>query len=214
LQVTNWFEVTDEGTNFRRILPFLRRTIVLVLGLYWWTYSERSKTVKNRLITLAVLVALLASFAFTPARSASAQVAIPVTGTFTDALGGTGTFAGSFDIQRFTARGGQLLAIGTLTGTLTDSLGTVLGTVTRQITLPVGVAQASCEILDLTLGPLDLNLLGLVVHLDVVHLDITAEQGPGNLLGNLLCAVAGLLDNTPSLAGLAQLLNQILNILG
>ena len=53
---------------------------------------------------------------------------------------------------------------------------------------------ASCEILDLVLGPLDLDLLGLVVTLDTVHLNITAEQGPGNLLGNLLCAVAGLLD--------------------
>ena len=45
----------------------------------------------------------------------------------------------------------------------------------------------------------------------VIVLDITAESGPGNLLGNLLCAVAGLLDN-PS--GLARLLNQILAILG
>ena len=31
-------------------------------------------------------------------------------------------------------------------------------------------ATGSCEILDLTLGPLDLDLLGLVVHLDQVHL--------------------------------------------
>ena len=38
-------------------------------------------------------------------------------------------------------------------------------------------------------------------------LDITAQTGAGNLLGNLLCAVAGLLDN-PS--GLVRLLNQIL----
>ena len=44
------------------------------------------------------------------------------------------------------------------------------------------------------LGPLDLNLLGLEVHLDPVVLDIVAQPGPGNLLGNLLCAVAGLLD--------------------
>lgn len=51
-----------------------------------------------------------------------------------------------------------------------------------------------------------------------MHLTINAEQGPGNLLGNLLCAVAGLLD-TPSpvagvLNGIARLLNQILSILG
>ena len=80
--------------------------------------------------------------------------------------------------------------------------------------LPVA-ATGSCQILDLVLGPLDLNLLGLLVHLDTVHLNITAQQGPGNLLGNLLCAVAGLLDNpaTPA-GGLAGLLNRILGILG
>jgi hypothetical protein len=66
------------------------------------------------------------------------------------------------------------------------------------------------------LGPLNLDLLGLQVFLDTVTLEITAEQGPGNLLGNLLCAVAGLLDTAPSgglLSGIANLLNQILNVL-
>jgi hypothetical protein len=71
-------------------------------------------------------------------------------------------------------------------------------------------ATASCQILNLVLGPLDLNLLGLQVHLNQVVLDITAVPGAGNLLGNLLCSVANLLNN-PS--GLAQLLNQILGIL-
>jgi len=74
----------------------------------------------------------------------------------------------------------------------------------------------SCQILDLVLGPLDLNLLGLNVHLDRVVLNIFATPGPGALLGNLLCAVAGLLDGSP-LAGLlgqlSQLLNQILGTL-
>jgi hypothetical protein len=43
-----------------------------------------------------------------------------------------------------------------------------------------------CTVLDLTLGPLDLNLLGLMVHLDTVHLVITADS-EGGLLGSLLC---------------------------
>lgn len=66
------------------------------------------------------------------------------------------------------------------------------------------------------LGPLDLDLLGLVVHLNQVHLNITADAGPGNLLGNLLCAIAGLLDPGPlsNLQALVNLLNQILAILG
>ena len=68
------------------------------------------------------------------------------------------------------------------------------------------------------LGPLDLNLLGLKVHLDTVHLNITAQGGPGNLVGNLLCAVAGLLDGGTGLNGilnqLTGILNRLLAVLG
>ena len=46
------------------------------------------------------------------------------------------------------------------------------------------------------LGPLDLNLLGLEIHLDTVVLDIIANPA-GGLLGELLCAVANLLDGGP-----------------
>jgi uncharacterized membrane protein YoaK (UPF0700 family) len=49
-----------------------------------------------------------------------------------------------------------------------------------------------------------------------VVLNITAVPGAGNLLGNLLCAVAGLLDGTglPTLNEiLANLLNSILGLL-
>jgi hypothetical protein len=47
-----------------------------------------------------------------------------------------------------------------------------------------------CSILDLTLGPLDLNVLGLLVHLDRLRLTITAVRG-GGILGDLLCGLAG-----------------------
>jgi hypothetical protein len=52
--------------------------------------------------------------------------------------------------------------------------------------VPPGV----CTVLDLVLGPLDLNLLGLMIHLDRVHLRITADPA-GGLLGSLLCGLAG-----------------------
>lgn len=79
-------------------------------------------------------------------------------------------------------------------------------------------AQAgTCDVLALVLGPLHLDLLGLVVDLNTVVLDITAQAGAGNLLGNLLCAVVGLLDGTGgvtgALADVAGLLTQAVNIL-
>lgn len=62
--------------------------------------------------------------------------------------------------------------------------------------------NGGCQILFLDLGPIFLDVLGLQVDLSQIELDITAVPGPGNLLGNLLCAVAGLLDGTGFLSGL------------
>lgn len=44
-------------------------------------------------------------------------------------------------------------------------------------------------------------------------LDIIATPGPENLLGNLLCAVAGLLDGNGFLRQISQILKSILAIL-
>lgn len=80
---------------------------------------------------------------------------------------------------------------------------------------PQAPSARTCDILHLVLGPLDLDLLGLQIHLDRVVLDIVAQTGAGNLLGNLLCAVTGLLDGGlgGALGQLTTLLNQILDLL-
>jgi hypothetical protein len=139
---------------------------------------------------------------------------IPISGTFEDLLG-EGTFEGTYTIQRFVVEDGVLYAVGTLAGTLTDALGGTTDVFERNVQLPVdlGNSTATCDILFLQLGPLDLDLLGLVIHLDQITLEITAEAGPGNLLGNLLCAVAGLLDGGLSLNLVADLLNVIVDLL-
>jgi hypothetical protein len=78
---------------------------------------------------------------------------------------------------------------------------------------------ASCNILNLALGPLDLNLLGLQVELDdcsggPVTVDVTATPGSG-LLGDLLCSLANVLNNpTQSLAILRQIIALIGSLLG
>lgn len=149
-----------------------------------------------------------------------------IKGTF----GNGGTVTGKFTPRRFLVNGaGELVAAGKLRATLTRASGKVVGTETKHVRIPVrtigGVAPtartaanmraASCDILNLVLGPLDLDLLGLQVHLDKVVLKIDAAPGAGNLLGNLLCAVAGLLDGGQSglLTQISQILNSILAIL-
>jgi hypothetical protein len=170
------------------------------------TYTMKALT---RIAMAVILTVAMVGLPFA-ARTVSAQgtaaqaLTIPITGT-----GAAGTFAGTFQLQKFVSSQGQLLASGVLTGTVTAANGTVTSIV-KTITLPATVAQASCEILHLDLGPLTLNLLGLNVTLSRVVLDISAQPGPGNLLGNLLCSVANLLNNP---GALANLLNQILALL-
>jgi hypothetical protein len=82
--------------------------------------------------------------------------------------------------------------------------------------LPASAAQAqrqTCQVLKLVLGPLNLDLLGLVVDLygktpsDPVVVTINAQPDKG-LLGQLLCGVAGG-GGISSVAGLQSLLNSL-----
>ena len=68
----------------------------------------------------------------------------------------------------------------------------------------------NCPVLHLELGPVDLDLLGLRVQLNQVVLDVDSVPEPGNLLGNLLCAVAHLLDGVALGALLQDLLDNLL----
>ena len=166
-------------------------------------------------LRLLLAAAMLGTMLLVPATASAAkpaaaysipvQAAAPSGFTITDA---------AFSLTRFALQNGQLVGIGTLTGTLTNTLTGVTTAISQLITIPISVAGTTCQILHLTLGPLDLNLLGLVVHLNQVVLNIDAQSGPGNLLGNLLCAVAGLLDAGGPLTGLVGLLNNILRLLG
>ena len=153
---------------------------------------------KLRLTALAVLIALTSAFVLAPF-SVSAKPR-PVTGTATfQGIAGT--------VTNLKAVYNEATNTTTISGRFTDTAGNVTNFTTNLLG-----ASGSCQILHLELGPLDLNVLGLMLHLDKVVLDITAQSGSGNLLGNLLCAVAHLLDSGPFntiLADLTDLLNQI-----
>lgn len=166
---------------------------------------------KVKLIALASLTAIVLGLAAVAATLApSAKAAPPGAGlssTITPAQSG-GILNGTFTITNITTEAGQLIANGVFTGTANGE------TITSTAQAPISAAAArTCTILDLTLGPLHLDLLGLVVDLNQVHLVITGERGPGNLLGNLLCAVAGLLDGGANGGAIQQLLDQINAIL-
>jgi hypothetical protein len=147
---------------------------------------------------------------------ADALMLLPVAGGVTVPVAGTtskgGKFTGTFNIKQFSVVNNQIVATGTLTGTIQNGVGSVIGSLLKTISQIVTFHGATCDILHLELGPLDLDLLGLVVHLDKIVLDIDADP-TGGLLGSLLCAIANLLNTNGPLADIANLLNQILALL-
>jgi hypothetical protein len=182
---------------------------------------------------LTVLAALLLSaslmFSQNPGSGnphGQGSLAVPITGQLTAPASGplsslSGALTGVFNITHFAVQNNQLMAIGNLVGTVTNAAGTASTVALSNVTAPVtNQSTGSCSILSLTLGPLDLNVLGLDVNIpNPVVVNIVAQQGPGNLLGNLLCQVAGLLNNGGLLGGsglgqITGLLNSILGLLG
>jgi hypothetical protein len=175
-------------------------------------------------LSLLVGVLAIALSALAAVAAPSAQSAKTTGGATTDLITGTNGLVGQFTVTSFKKVNGVIRAYGTFHGT--DASGNTVSDsgyadviaangqplTGSSSTLATAAATGSCQILNLTLGPLHLDLLGLVVDLNQIHLTITAQQGPGNLLGNLLCAVAGLLDNTGT-GGLSGLLQSIVNLL-
>jgi hypothetical protein len=178
-------------------------------------------------------VGIGAASASTPDRTSARSVvgksdAGKITSTVVGKASNGGKVTGSFTPTRFVQRDGVLYAKGFLEGKITNPDGskTKFSGIKKMPVKKINGQSATdartvnraaaCDILNLVLGPLDLNVLGLQVSLQRVVLDIVAVAGAGQLLGNLLCAVAGLLDGGP-LAGLlgqlSTLLNQILGLL-
>ena len=126
----------------------------------------------------------------------SAPLSLPVSGVLTDG----GTFSGILTVTKLALdSAGKLVASGNLVGTAVSNIGQPSTPVDQPVTnVPATIhapAAGSCDILNLKLGSLNLDVLGLVVDLTPLNLDVSALPGPGKLLGDLLCTVAHLLDN-------------------
>jgi hypothetical protein len=154
-------------------------------------------------------------------RNTGKFISTPVQGTINGIA-----FTAEYRITEFVHENNKaLFAVATLNNIVGEGLpSAVAGLAGQQIMVPVqlpeGDARASatgrttCDVLFLDLGPLNLDLLGLQVNLAEVVLEIVAEAGGGNLLGNLLCAVTSLLDPVAAIAAIAELLNNIIDLIG
>jgi hypothetical protein len=186
---------------------------------------------------LGTLVAVACVSALIIPVAASAQTpssGVPVTSLAYVPISGVAKnhkkFNGHFAVDKFVARNGKTFAVGTLTGRLgqrrIDRSNVAIPAKVANSSVP-GIARsaASCPVVHLVLGPVNLNLLGVVVTLgggslanQPIVLDVTAVSGTGNLLGNLVCGVSNLLNGTGLTgltsgltAGLLNLVNTLLS---
>lgn len=161
---------------------------------------------KLRVLALALVTALAVSIV-APLHTTPAHAAAPVGAALTVPVN-QGTAVGTLTVTSFKVVNGVLTAVGTYSGTTAN--GTAVTNAAATAPVSTAASSGSCSILHLVLGPINLNLLGLQVTTNQIVLDITAQPGPGNLLGNLLCAVANLLNQGGPASGLAGLLNTLL----
>jgi hypothetical protein len=141
------------------------------------------------------------------------------TGTFTSASGGGNVVADvliqslSVDPKtRALSVSGVITFVSGLTGVAPQRF-SAPATLTAPASAGRAVAPAAvCTILVLDIGAIHLDLLGLVIDLAPINLDITADPA-GGLLGQLLCAIANLLNGPGPLGRILSLVNQINRIL-
>jgi hypothetical protein len=150
--------------------------------------------------------------------SAAAQDALPFAKTVpvTGQAKNGKKFTGTYTIKKFKQSNGKAVAVGTLKGKLKGRHVRRTG-----VRMPASIADTgstfqvptpgACPVLNLNLGPINLNLLGLRIATNQINLLIEAIPGAGNLLGNLLCAVTNLLN--PSAQTPLQQLLAVLNAL-
>jgi hypothetical protein len=184
-----------------------------------------------RSVPLVLTVLMLVPFAnatveplsAAPAAVSPPLVTLPLAGT----TNGNGTFSGTLAISSVGSDAGGVFVEGVVSGTVTRANKTPVGTVVSvPVRLPltgnwprglaqlapgdsVVLAQATCGILHLEIGAVNLNVLGVVVATSPIALDISGDDA--GALGALVCSILNLVGG---LAGLVNLLTSLLGTLG
>jgi hypothetical protein len=183
---------------------------------------------RPRMGALSALVALIAVLGFAGTASAQSPAKTPLTKQI--AVTGTKHFKGTYTIDRFTTRNDKLVAVGTLKGKLRKK-GKTKSVKRNGVVMPAAVVGAgpkdlpgaiasqelpdlpnSCQVLNLTLQPISLNLLGLSVRTSLINVRIDAIPSMfpgGGLLGDLLCSVTNLLNPGGGLGPLTTAINNL-----
>jgi hypothetical protein len=168
---------------------------------------------RQRALRLSIPIALLffATAGFAAKKDPSLQ--LPLTSV-------AGTFTGTFTINRFEVRDNAVVAVGVVRGSIASAGSVLVGEVAAPVTVgtasapaaasKAAVAQqaATCGVLHLDIGAMNLNVLGVMVATQPISIDLSGDSAAP--LGNLVCTIESTLNNV---VGLVDLLNQLLGAL-
>ena len=162
---------------------------------------------------IAVLLFATAGLAAQSDKQGKDPLSLPVTSA-------GGTFTGTFSINRFEVSGTAVVAIGMVRGSLAGTGSVVFGEVSAPVTVGAASAraaasnaalaqqQATCGVLHLDIGAVNLNVQGVLVATQPISIDLSGDSAAP--LGNLVCTIESTLNNV---VGLVGLLNQLLGVL-
>jgi len=168
---------------------------------------------RQRALKVSIPIALLlfATAGFAAQKDPSLQ--LPLTSV-------EGTFTGTFTINRFEVRNNAVVAVGVVKGSIASAGSVLVGEVAAPVTVgaasapaaasKAAVAQqaATCGVLHLDIGAMNLNVLGVMVATQPISIDVSGDSAAP--LGNLVCTIESTLNNV---VGLVGLLNQLLGVL-
>lgn len=164
-------------------------------------------------IPIALLLFASASLAAKPQKAGPDPLQVPVASA-------AGSFTGTFSINRFEVRDNAVVAVGIVKGALAGTGSVVIGEVAAPVTVGAASAraagidtavvqqQATCQVLHLDIGAINLNVQGLIVTTQPISIDLSGDSAAP--LGNLVCTIQSTLNNV---VGLVDLLNQVLGLL-
>jgi len=165
-------------------------------------------------IPVALLLIATAGFAArSDKQGKDASLQLPVTSA-------AGTFTGTFSVNRFEVRDKGVVAIGVVRGSIAGTRSALVGEVAAPVTVgdpsarpavsgaAVAQQQATCQVLHLEIGAINLNVQGLTVATQPISIDLSGDSAAP--LGNLVCTIQSTLNNV---VGLVDLLNQLLGVL-
>jgi len=182
---------------------------------------QASLKVSIPLAVLLLATAALADRSEKQGKDGSGPLQLPIAGSTTG-----GAFAGTLSVERFEARGDQVVAIGIVRGAVAGAGTALVGEVVLPVQVGPGsqgvaapnglVAQqqaATCQALHLDIGAVNLNVLGLVVATQPIAIDLSGDSSAP--LGNLVCTTLQTLNNVVGLVGLLnQLLSTVTGLVG